>query len=400
MVERDEHVAALLERLAPPVSDDAADWDAVAADAMRQRVRRRWVPPAVLIAGAAAVALATAITWSTTREPLDPRERAIAALGDGPVVHVVFREEWGGTLVDLRTGERNRLHAEREVWYDAERGLREVSRLGGVVQSDVVYPPKDVPQYLSKTYAGLVKGYRTALEAVNAHIVGSGRVDGVDVLWIRVADELLPDVADDRLHEWAHDIAVAKDTYEPVGTRETRDGKPGPQTGARILKLERLPASAWTFERDPDDRGPLLGGGMSFGRELAPFEAAARLPGAVWAGREVNGLELARIAELDLESGRGHFRNWTVVKAVSIVYGRVTEHGQPDSSGPFIRLTESPEGASTPRVGARFLPPEGSVFLSSPQRGVMLVGSVVVTLEASREELLLAAARALRPIGS
>ena len=399
MVERDERVAAALEQVVPPVSDDAADWEAVTAEAARQRRRRRWLPPAMVVAGAAAVAVAAVITWNVAREPLDPRERAMAALGDGPVVHVVFREEWGGTLVDLQTGERTRVPAEREVWYHAARGLREVSRLGGIVQSDTVYSPEQVPDFQAKTYAGLARGYRAALDAGNAKIVASGKVDGIDVVWIRVADELLPDVADDRLHEWAHDIAVAKETYEPIATRETRDGEPGPQTGARILKLERLPASAWTFEPNSSQRAAVHGG-MRFGRQLTPLEAAVRLPGAVWSGRQVNGIELGRITELDLESGPGNLRTWTIVKGLSVVYGGVTEHAHPDLSGPFVRLTEAPASLASPFAGGRFRPPEGSAYFSSPQRASVRVGSVVVDVEGSSEELVLAAARALRPIGS
>ena len=54
-------------------------------------------------------------------------DRALAATGEGPVLHLVYESDLPHTLVDLETGERTELRAEHEVWFDPEAGLRETS---------------------------------------------------------------------------------------------------------------------------------------------------------------------------------------------------------------------------------------------------------------------------------
>jgi hypothetical protein len=57
------------------------------------------------------------------------------------------------TVVDLRTGERRRLDEEREVWYDPQRGLHTIDRVGGGVQSDELYGPGRRPRTISRLSA-------------------------------------------------------------------------------------------------------------------------------------------------------------------------------------------------------------------------------------------------------
>jgi hypothetical protein len=96
-------IADLLDELTPSYDDRRGDWERVAVAAGRRRRRR--VGVSVVMAVVAAVALALA--WPFHAQHGGFFDRALAAVGDGPVLHVVLRGDWGGTLVDLRTGERS-----------------------------------------------------------------------------------------------------------------------------------------------------------------------------------------------------------------------------------------------------------------------------------------------------
>ena len=45
-------------------------------------------------------------------------QRAAAAIGDGPVLHVVLQDGFHGTLVNLATGDQTEIHQQDEYWYD------------------------------------------------------------------------------------------------------------------------------------------------------------------------------------------------------------------------------------------------------------------------------------------
>ena len=107
---KDERVAELLERLTPGYDDRSGRWESVFDDA---RPRSRPLRLGIGVAAAATLAVAV-LTWPFQAEQGGVLERALAAVGEGPVLHVVLRGEWGGTLVDLRTGARTPVHGENE----------------------------------------------------------------------------------------------------------------------------------------------------------------------------------------------------------------------------------------------------------------------------------------------
>jgi Sigma-70 region 2 len=158
--------------------------------------------------------------------------RALAAADDGPVLHVVLRGEWGGTLVDLETGRQTPVHGENEIWYDPDRPLvRTISRLGESVQHERVYDPGEPPAEL----VALGREYRKALQSGSARVAGEGTIDGERVTWITIRSKMLPDSADGKFHEWVQQVAVSHETFRPIATRDTRDGRPGPGTLQRVL---------------------------------------------------------------------------------------------------------------------------------------------------------------------
>src|SRR5438874_1141798 len=112
----ESRLAELLDELMPSYDDRQGDWKAVATAAGRRRHRRAGVS----IALALVVAVALALAWPFHAQHGGFFDRALAAVGDGPVLHVVLRGDWGGTLVDLRTGERKPVYGDDEYWYDTE----------------------------------------------------------------------------------------------------------------------------------------------------------------------------------------------------------------------------------------------------------------------------------------
>ena len=407
----DPHVAATLDELVPP-RPDPEGWDAIIAAATTStRSRRRWLARAVPVAVAATAAVVLALAWPFGGGPSGTiLQRAAAAIGDGPVLHVVIQDGWGGTLIDLGSGARTQMHGEEEIWYGPSRGIHDVSLFGGVVQGDAVYPPGRVA-YLDKTLAVLATGYRNALRDGSARLLGPDVVNGEPVYWIRVETQMLPDASDNKLHEWAHDVAVSQRTFEPVATRETRDGQPGPDGNSIILKIETLPAGAGDFTpATPEPSGQAMK--MEQTGSLTPPEASALLGRpALWAGQSVAGLDLARISKTEVSEGYDpKSKTWAKShSSVTLFYGQLDEKAR--ASGvffpygrvqtPFVQVSESPTlFFGFQRGVSDYSPPKGSVLIIGGHIGVMQAQGLHIALEASSEDLLLAAARALEPVPS
>jgi hypothetical protein len=446
------NVKAALDRMQPK-PEARGDWDAVLSDA---RVRRRPAlsRPLAAVTAAAAVLFALALFQPWEGESPTFLERALAAVDDGPVLHVVLRGEWGGTLVDLETGDRRPVHGENEVWYDPDRRLvHTISRLGASVQHERVYDPGEAPADL----LALGREYREALQSGSARVAEDGTVDGQRVTWITTRSKMLPDVADGKLHEWAQQVAVSHETFRPVATRDTRDGRPGPGTEQRVLELEMLPAGEGDFTAPPGNSADEIV--YSEGREPIARDEAPRALGRtpLWLGREHSGLPFAqasrtitrtgrqeetlitgRVAQdalacrarvertgmrtgSECESMRVH-RQSLVIRGnkvyalgpvqwgeahtgVALFYGTVGDDPstfRADAVPLRNRLHVSlAEMTSAPPVarGGRYDPPEGSVFLGAGGRvGSVRVDGLYLSIEASSEELVLSAARALEPM--
>jgi hypothetical protein len=429
------------------------DWGAVLRDANVRRPRRVARPlAAVALAAAGLFALALFQPWDAENRTF--LERALAVVDDGPVLHTVLRGEWGGTLVDLETGERRPVHGENEVWYDPDRGLvHTISRLGASVQYERVYDPGEAPAEL----VALGREYREALQSGSARVAGQGTVDGTRVTWITIRSKMLPDSADGKLHEWAHQVAVSHETFRPVATRETRDGRPGPGTEQRVLKLEMLPAGEGDFSAPPDDNRD--GAVYSESREPIAREQAARALGRtpLWLGREHAGLPFAQASRTTTRTGRQEERPLTgraaqdalgcrarveragtrsgpecasmrarrqslVIRGdkvyalgpvqwgeaqTGVVFFYVTVGDDPSTfrqdaiplwKRPHVTLTETTTLSPVARGGS-YDPPDESVFIAAGGRiGSVRVDGVYVSIQASSEELILSAARALEPM--
>jgi hypothetical protein len=442
-----------------PVPQERGDWDAVLRDAS---VFRRQSPvrpaPAVVLAAAALFALALFQPWEGDNPTF--LERALAAVDDGPVLHVVLRGDWGGTLIDLDTGTRTPVHGETEHWYDTEHGrVHSISRLGDAINHEQVFEPrKPLPELLA-----LGRDYRQALESGTARVTSDGVLDGERVAWITIRSEMLPDSADGKLHEWAQQVAVSRESFKPIATRETRDGEPGPGTGNRVLELEMLPADHGDFTASRPDR--LTGTLFREGRETIARDHAADALGRtpLWLGPEHMALALTQIARTETSEAHRRQIRLTGAKADAVEkcfelakreshrlrpapYGprrcfRALPYGsvsvRPDGvyadgpvvwqaqhvgvvlfygtlgddrstyredviplyDQPHVQLTEATRRSPHLRGVGSYVPPDGSLFLSAGGRdGFLRSGGVYVSIEASSEELVLSAARALEPM--
>ena len=238
-------VQETLDRLVPEPAR-MSDWDAVLRQA-RPRRRPRAIQLAVATGIAALAALFVVAPWNGG-ERVGIIDRALAAAGDGPVLHVVFRGGWGGTLVDLKTDERKALYGEQEVWFDPSRDLiHRIDRFGGVVVGEDLYDRNKGDKELTSLW----RDYRPALENGTARVVGEDVVDGIPVYWIIVWSRMLPDVADHKDHEFAQQVAISRETYKPVAMKYTRDREAPPDGIEHILRFETISVDKADFTAPP-----------------------------------------------------------------------------------------------------------------------------------------------------
>jgi hypothetical protein len=122
----------------------------------------------------------------------------------------------------------------------------------------------------------------------------------------------------------------------------------------------------------------------------------------------VAGLRLARASELQLRSGYSpDTKTWAdEVRGVELFYGTLTSEGaprgeeHPDYRAPFVVVHEVPRLHPALRTGfRRYLPPPGRLLVRQGGRGGLLRREgLIFVIEGSSAELVLTAARELRPV--
>jgi hypothetical protein len=364
-------VAELLDTLAPPY-EGGGDWDRVLRDARLDR-RRPLRRPYRLAAVVALVAVITGVValWpasdGTGGSVLD---RALAATGEGTVLHMIYEGEQPRTLVDLETGERTDVRSLNEVWFDPEAGFRQTETFDDVVQWDTVLGAEEMPEHLTSIYSSLGTGYREALESGRAQVVGEDTVDGTAVYWIRIED--------------GHDVAVSKDSYEPAFMRVGMNGTPAL---TRIVTYETVEPGSAPLDAQRATFGP-QDVSTTYGTEVELSDAEALLgQEPVWAGSSLDGLPLDSVRELSLPTTEG------AATGLSLAYGSF------EGGGAHVEISESATAAEglTMLVGVRgYLPPEGTALVAGSQALVSMNGLAVV-IHAPDEETAISVARLLEP---
>jgi hypothetical protein len=385
----DPLVREVLDRACPERPGIAGDWPAVLRDATSahtvRRRRRRLL--ALALPFAAALSLGAFWPFGGGNEVVGRAfaARALAAVGDGPVLHVVARLESPGWVVDLATGRREKPYAIVEEWYEPGSGLREK-----VLRSNAGYVSGSITAHSSAagSFVDVLRGFAKRYEAVlrerRAEVSGHGTVFGRRVVWIRFRPA------------GAYEVALDERTYRPLYVRSRGT------SGVQVVSIDTRPSVPRSVAAVPipDESDPPMYGEDLDGPLTGPQAAALLGEPAVWLGREFANLSLAWLGGVSFAYGRAATydeikHRW---RGINIVYGNVaSEVGFPDRNKPYIQLREQP--AAEVAATGRSTPSPGTLLSYDLRRGpgTVVVGGVYVEIEAPNERLLLAAARALEP---
>jgi hypothetical protein len=363
------------------------------------RVTRRRLLPALAAAAALVLgALALISPWEGERgNPV--LERALAAIGDGPVLHVVMHEHVSrGQRFDVATGRPLPFDIERESWIDAERGrIHMVERQDGEVITDAIVRMGGFGP--AQTAATLATEYRRGLERDELRVARTGTIAGRRVHWLRskIVGPQRP----------VTEIAVDAETYEPVRMAtvtgpirttldfESFDSRPRTEADFAV----RFAPPSVVRETRPD------------GERVSPAAAARAVSGATWTGERISTLPRR---ELRAGGWEATLRDGSELHGVilTVAYGeRLGTAIAPASGNPTgVEIVQAADDSPArrflvPGVHAPPPPPEGTFDLgaeSSPS-GEFWVATlrkpgVWIRVRASSRELLFATVRSLRPI--
>jgi hypothetical protein len=375
------------------------------ADAVAATQRRRRRPPRRLLVAVAAVVAAAAVAlvapWEDDGGSI-VTERALAALpAGGPVLHAVLEYRYG-EWVELKTGRPRQLLARSEAWYDEERELfRSRGWRGGRLIGDVT-----VDEAGDSFDAAMVTGFaqtaeivRRSLENGRMRVAGEDRVHERDVYWLEATSP-----EDDN----GFDVAVDRNTYELV---QVRGREPGSSFALTVLTFEYLPRRAGIFGTPTRHGGAGLVPGSGFGAEVTSIglPAARRAFGdepALWAGPVIAGKKLQAIEAHDVQPDSGNVGKSD--RALALAYGGAGCCGPPQPSAVSIRQARDDE-VGRGYIGSEEVPPAGSAELKSGSTyvdgrefprwtAVLRHGRLLVAIDGPTRELVLDAARSLRPI--
>jgi hypothetical protein len=386
-------------------------------DRRRLRPGRRFAA-----AGVAATAVVVAIALLPGRLADESRvgvvERALAAVSDGPVLHaIVENEDSRAILVDLASGAETVEPERHEYWYDAERReLRGRLTIGSEVLNEfsgrISGPP---PSERALVFA---TGYREALEKGKARVVRWETVDGrrAPVLSIAVPAWRDPRSGQVVQPSFTEEVVVDGETFKPLRFRHIPGPEvdPGPvEPGAHITPA---PVFWWrvisieSIDRDDDDFKPgpppfrWRGFAPSNDEKVTPDEAATALGRpALWPGPELDGVPLERIG--------------LVTTTITWMDGRETEtpsllirYETPGEKGRWVWMEVGTSPETTPRFGPvdGERVPAGKVRLMEVEArddrsidmwfGNVQRDGVYINMQSPQRELIVAAAKALRPI--
>jgi hypothetical protein len=381
--------------------------DAIAATRPVRRHRRAW--PAVLAAAAGlAVVLAAVSVW-VGDERATLVDRALAAVGKGPVVHAIIRAPTGNVYVDLQTGKRTPQQAETEIWFDQVRKTEHtIRRVEGRVVDDMLLSPSsdtgphptvyscawitahpveakkagvscdpknahlDFTPQLDPALANFVDGYQAALEDGRAKEVRKGEVDGKRVTWLSLA---LPGGRPE-------EIAIEDETGRALQLRR------GAQT-YDVVVLEALARSEGDF-RMPERKAEPVSGRAGRVGAIPLVEAPEWVPGALWPGPAVRGLSLSEVELQFPTTGFGPASGRPVERGVGVTL-RYGDH-------PSILIQQSREPQTAYAWGHDDAVPRPGTVLLGFFGGWLLKDGVFVRIWSEDPDVVLQVARALRPI--
>ncbi len=371
------------------------------AVAETQRPARRRVPGGRVLASAVAVAAALAIALVAPWQDGGPNfvDRALAAVGGGgPVVHAVVEYSWDrDVVVEIATGEERRRVHRTEYWYDEDREtLRTRLLTDGVQITEIVETPQhawsDVGDFpmggnapeLDPALAGFVTGYRDALADGSAEVVGETTVDGHAAKLLRFST---------RPSGSFQEVAVDAKSYRPLRFHHTYPGgRRSPEW--RVLELESIPREPSLFA-PPERSAPRpTTGSVEEGSRIDLTDAPLALGSTpLWLGPDFAGRDVERVV---LHRTRAELTDGREVSGVvlRIEYADGVRVSQAVDPAGLYALGINDGGDPT-------APPGSMSVYSDPRphwQGELEAGKVGIVLDAPTRDLLLEAARGLRPM--
>jgi hypothetical protein len=366
---RDEVLELLAER-----PDLVAVADAVSATQARPRRGRRG---GIAVAAGLAAALIVAF-WQGGSSP-SFAVRAEAAIGTGPVLHVVVEAPAETTVVELASGAETALRVRIEYRYDTERRrLRTSVSRGGRVTDDVLRTARSRPE-LDPALVGFVSGYRQALATKRPvkDVVGGRRV-----LWL----EFGTGASRER-------VAIDPQTLTPLFIESLVGAHV--RWHVREIRARERRASDFVLPAPPDPQP--IGGSVVESRRVALLRAPWLRVGVI------DGVKLVSADVEQLVRGYAAKRR----PAERGVGARLRYRG----SAGFVEIQQAPRrepayaylggttfsGTAVPAPGRVVLVELPSAKGGSRWLGQLRSGPIFVTIWATSRPLVLAAARALEP---
>jgi hypothetical protein len=241
--------------------------------------------------------------------------RALAALGNGQIMHVIKEGPAGTHYVDLKTGKRTPVVLREELWTIRHGGrLHLVERVNGRVVGDLRPGDRGVGDYAgpnSPDIVALWTGYHSALENkyAPAELGGRGTVDGHSIRWIRFPlwyNRKCPRPSTRTFCRWPTrleqtEVALDAQTFKPILERTYEDGR---RFDTRIVLAHAISYRPPELYRP---LGPKLFVGMS--------------PGHPFRGHPFAGLTPQEKTKLGLGSDAHRLRTRTVVPAPWLTAG-------------------------------------------------------------------------------
>lgn len=333
----------------------------------RLRGRRLWISASGVAAAAAATVVVLLVApWGGGGGLVD---RALAAVGQGPVLHVVTEQpsplSWYRP-VSLTSGKPLPVTMRQEIWFDQGRDLKKtITTLNDTVFDEVLETPqggftpggpvftcawiaahpveatkarvscnadmqngttphqiREQPPTLDLALAGFVDQYRSALASGEAVKTGTGQVDGHQVIWLRI------DTSKRSASPYPaiEDVAIDAATYAPLLVRTT---------GSRPVefKVDEIDTVAYDpalFNRPAPAAWPSIGE-VAGKVEIDPSQSLQLLNGhALWLGDSWNGYRLVRTERQELTTGYGPLSTREPTRSVGVVFTYAAPGGTAD----------------------------------------------------------------------
>ncbi len=353
----------------------------------RSSPRRAVSRSAALVAVGAAV-LAAVLLWPSGGGRHRILDRAQAAIGDGPVLHLIARVPADEELVNIRTGRSTVPTYEVESWSDRDvKRVHMIFRIDGRVVGEMLLPQdgSGAAVDVGPAYVALWTGYREALAAGTAKIAREGTLYGHSVYWL-----VFPAPGGGSAR---NEVAIDRKTYQPLDFRFRMGSR---QLDERVLLARTEPVSASAFTR-LTSRPSLLSGGTSHSSGVleTPVRPGKVAKGWLEAGLTLGGLKLSSVSPTQDTSGGKTSTGLELVYGSDASFRRSVTIDETRSPVDHREWESIPKGSIRITKGGGSDENGGEYVLWS---GYVVEDGVYVTIQTgvSRASVL-EAARALRP---